>query len=364
MTDDAVKVDLEFKIKNLSEVIKQIEDALKDIPDKFVKEMDSKIQGNLRTSPSLSNKAQKGEGDEKKEKTDKLLGGMSEATNKIADAGISILQGVFGLVEQIFQRIKKASPLLEAIETLFNLAWTLFFMPLGNKLGEVLIPSVIQLVDGVMDIWDAFEGMSIGEMFEYAITKGVTLLSTFLLDIGETLSNEKGIIGSISRFLTNMGKFIESHGAKLLETLFNLTAWILENIPALIGTLVALKIASIGLQVTQIAVSMAGPLAGLVGLGITAGLSLGAGSVVSKLLSGQSITGYADGGYVPATPGGQLAIVGEGGEGEYIFPESKVSNMGGNYTINNYMMSTDELDRHIREVVRGEVSASKLRSGF
>lgn len=363
MTDDAVKVDLEFKIKNLSEVIKQIEDALKDIPDKFVKEMDSKIQGNLKTSPSLSNKAQKSEEDEK-EKTDKLLGGMSEATNKIADAGISILQGVFGLVEQIFQRIKKASPLLEAIETLFNLAWTLFFMPLGNKLGEVLIPSVIQLVDGVMDIWDAFEGMSIGEMFEYAITKGVALLSTFLLNIGETLSSEKGIIGSISRFLTNMGKFIESHGAKLLETLFNLTAWILENIPALIGTLVALKIASIGLQVTQIAVSMAGPLAGLVGLGITAGLSLGAGSAVSKLLSGQSITGYADGGYVPATPGGQLAIVGEGGEGEYIFPESKVSNMGGNYTINNYMMSTDELDRHIREVVRGEVSASKLRSGF
>lgn len=370
---DAVILDLNIKIKNLNEVITQIEDALRGLPDKFVKEINSKIQDDVSGTTGVSTKQEDKKKKEDEEKVSKLLGGMSDAANKLADSGISILQSVFGLVEQIYQRIKKASPLLEAIEQLFNLVWTLFFMPLGNKLGEMLIPAVLQMMDDVMEIWDAFEGRSLGEMFAIAIERGVAMLSTFLINIGETLSGEAGLVGAIGNFLMNMGTFLQAHGAQILETLFKLTAWILEHIPELIGTLVGLKLASIGLQITQIAVTAASGLnpmgwaAAGIGLGATAYIATMTGVGVSNYIQGKDpMYGkrYADGGYIPSTPGGQLAIVGEGGEGEYIIPESKLGGAGGNYVINNYMMSTDEMDRHIREVVRGEVSASKLRSGF
>jgi hypothetical protein len=38
---------------------------------------------------------------------------------------------------------------------------------------------------------------------------------------------------------------------------------------------------------------------------------------------------HAMGGYIPARPGGTLGILGEGGEGEYVIPESKMGAMGG-----------------------------------
>ena len=63
--------------------------------------------------------------------------------------GTSLKKG-FGIVEDIYGRLKSASPLLQAIESMFNLAMQLFFMPLGNKLAEVLIPSVLRLVDDVV----------------------------------------------------------------------------------------------------------------------------------------------------------------------------------------------------------------------
>lgn len=41
-----------------------------------------------------------------------------------------------------------------------------------------------------------------------------------------------------------------------------------------------------------------------------------------------SVPGYASGGYIPATPGGRVVRVSEGGEGEYIVPESKMGRGG------------------------------------
>jgi len=44
--------------------------------------------------------------------------------------------------------------------------------------------------------------------------------------------------------------------------------------------------------------------------------------------------GRADGGYAPARPGGTAYTLGEGGEGEYIIPESKMGKRGGDIVIN------------------------------
>jgi phage-related minor tail protein len=51
-----------------------------------------------------------------------------------------------------------------------------------------------------------------------------------------------------------------------------------------------------------------------------------------EMLGRGKIPMAASGGYVPATPGGTLVVVGEGGEGEYITPESKLGRGGMTFT--------------------------------
>jgi hypothetical protein len=60
---------------------------------------------------------------------------------------------------------------------------------------------------------------------------------------------------------------------------------------------------------------------------------------------------FAKGGYVPARPGGTHAIIGEGGEGEYIIPESKMGKRGGiNLTLHWSSLATPSR-AEVRKVV-------------
>ena len=54
--------------------------------------------------------------------------------------------------------------------------------------------------------------------------------------------------------------------------------------------------------------------------------SVSFGTAFSMVSGAAGDMGFAEGGYIPATPGGKIIKVAEGGEGEYIVPESKVSN--------------------------------------
>lgn len=225
----------------------------------------------------------------------------------------------FGIVEDIYSRLKSASPLLQAIESMFNLAMQLFFMPLGNKLAEVLIPAVLELVDDVVAIWDSFEGKSLGEMFTFAIDKGTTLIGGFFNDIGDKLIEQGGMVGNIGRLLESVGNFIENNGAQVLNSILGIVTTLLGNIKHFISLWLALK-------ATEIAMDATGPLGSLVG----AKALIGAGALLTVFgttfaasEAGLSAMGLAEGGYVPAKPGGQLAVIAEGGEGEYVVPESK-----------------------------------------
>ena len=108
---------------------------------------------------------------------------ISAGVSKVSGFGMSVLQGTFGVLEDIYGRLKAASPLLQTIESLFNLAMQLFFMPIGNKLAEVILPATLELVDAVVDMWDKFEGKTLPDMIEHAITEGVQIIGGFLIDI-------------------------------------------------------------------------------------------------------------------------------------------------------------------------------------
>ena len=365
--DKVLEMKLKVVLTDLNNVKAQI--------DKIIEDANKKIKGVTAGTTEVDEKnkviksQQKTEAKKELDK-DKAIAVVSRATGRIADVGVGFLKKTFSLVESLYAQLKKSSPLLQAIEQLFNLAWTLFFMPIGNKLGEMLIPAVIQLMDDVMDIWDAFDGMSIGEMLEYAITKGVEILSRFIITIGEQLSEQSGLVGSIGNMLLTVGNFLEKHGEAMLNTLSGVAGFILDHLKEIIALVVAFKAMSAALQIQLIyatyraaikmwdPASTASAMAGIAQTMLIAGAIGGGGALLA-------MGAYAEGGYIPSTPGGQLAIVGEGGEGEYIIPESKLGEMGGShYTVNVYSYSAEETKQLVRDVVSDEISKSRLRSGF
>lgn len=365
-SEEAFILKLKVELEGIDDAIKLLKAQMAEVSTFFGEDIAKQVKENVDTDSGKTTREQDTQKKEKDERTTKLLTNMSTGLDKLSGAGLSVLKGVFGFIQDIFQQIKKSSPLLQAIEQLFNLAWSLFFMPIGNKLGEMLIPAVIQMVDDVMAIWDAFEGQSLGEMFKTAIREGVRLISTFMISIGEDLKEEGGLIGAIGSVLVTMGEFIRDNGESLLTFLAWLAEEIIAHFKEIIAGIVAFKIMSTGLQITQIltTAAAAAPLFGWMGASAVAAVGLTT-SAAAGYVGGVSIYDrMADGGYVPATPGGKPVIIGEGGEGEYVVPESKMGKMGSQYTINVYSYSTEETKSLIREVISDEVSMSRLRSGF
>ena len=304
------------------------------------------------------------------------LGSISKGTQAIATGGMNILKTGLGILTDVFERIKQASPLLQAVESLFTLAMQLFFMPLGTKLATVLIPSIVELVDGVMQIWEGFEDKSLGEILAETIRIGAEIFGEFFQDIGKELMAQEGILGAIGTALNMLGDFIKDDGEKVIEVITNIMKFILENLPAILGTIVTLFGIALTLQATQIAATIASavaagsntPWAAVAATAAIGGVaSLAAGLGVGNMLA------FADGGYVPATPGGVPALVAEGGEGEYIVPESKKnafasSVLGGssgntyNIYVNGY--TDTDLENKIVRVLNEQTNLSRLRSGY
>lgn len=293
------------------------------------------------------------------------------AVTKISNVLQSGLNTVIGTVQDIYNRLKQSSPLLQTIESLFNLAVQLFFMPLGNKLATVLLPAVLELVDGVMEIWDKFEGKSLGEMFTIAISEGARLFGEYIANIGTLLKEEGGVVGSIGSTLVVLGNLISSKGAEIINGIAKLLEFIMQNLPGIITTLVGFKAMTVAmLAAIMINTAMTAGAASLWTLGgaavagaVTAGV---ASAAISNMFGTETdISGHANGGYIPPTPGGKIIRVAEGGEGEYIIPESKRLATGGNtYNITINGMTNDELKTYITDIVNDRTNEYRLRSGF
>ena len=308
----------------------------------------------------------------------------SEGFKRGSEGLKDILTQSFDVMQTIYKELKKSSPLIEAIDQIFQLAWTLFFMPLGNKLGELLIPAVLELVDGVVDLWGEIGDGKLGDIFDYAIQKGVELMGDFFNDIGDKLIAQGGFLADIGKVFNALSDFVRNH-------LTDIVGWIIKwaefnmshmgTIIALIGTFMSLHYA---LQLATMAtIAAAAPGLSKVSAYMTAGaIAVGAGGTMASFgLTKLSGLPMAEGGIVPARPGGTHIIAGEAGEDEFIVPRSKVSsfvdsmasgdgvkraNTGStnHYTINISGYTDNELKSYIKDIVNDEVSRSRIKSGF
>ena len=282
---------------------------------------------------------------------------VGRATGAIADGLKFMMTSGFELVEGIHNQMKQASPLLQAVESMFNLAVQLFFMPLGNKLAEVMIPATVDLLDKVTDMWDAFEGKSLGEMVTISIAEGTKMFGQYLKDIGGILAEEESIVGTMGGILLKIGVFMETKGETMLDAVVRLTDWTLSNLPSFIKWYMAMKGAEAGANMFSSI-----PIFGSI-LGAAVGGSIGYGAT-DRVFDSLGIQGFAEGGWVPATPGGRLAVVGEV-EDEYIIPKSKMGIMGSTQIINNfYGYNEQELMEKVNDTVNTAVSRSRISGAF
>lgn len=295
------------------------------------------------------------------EKMRATLGIMEELSDSFKSVGNAIsglIRTTLGYVEDIYKQMKKSSPLLETVENLFTLAVNLFFMPLGNKLAEVMIPALVALLDAVVDIWDKFEGKTLGEMFSIAITEGVKLVSAYFMNLGSLLSEQGGIVGSIGRMIQVIGAFIQKHGEQLLGLVTGILSFIMNNLAMFIGAAVGFFTTAITLMtMIHIATIIAGGWKGVLGSLLVGGISTGVG-----IGAGMGASAYAQG------------LLNESSY-EYVSPApsttsnyttSKVGNVGGNMVNNFYFegLTNDELKYVIRDEVNGMISQSKYRGAY
>lgn len=317
---------------------------------------------------------------------------LSDVMKGFGNSMVGFVQGMFGVVEDIYKQMRKSSPLLEMIENLFNLAMQLFFMPLGNKLAEVMLPAIINMLDAVMDIWDKFEGKTLGEMFSIAIVEGVQLIAGYFTNLGSLLKEQGGIAETIGNLLSALGDFLSNNGVKILELVEKVFSFLMDHLGTFIGLAIEFFVASIAAQAGILAYLMASldwrDSLGKVMAGVAVTAAVGAGTIGMGTVIGDAILGFAEGGYIPATPGGEIIRIAEGGEGEYIVPESKVGNFvtemipytstnqrydmsntktSSSNVVNNFYfegLTNDELKTIIRDEVNDMVSQSKYRGGY
>lgn len=367
-TNASSNIGYDGKSKGVNTGIVSIEE--KDRQAHTSKETNAQSREDAQKDKELQEQARK----EQMEENKKMLSAM-QSIQHVAQQGFNmgsgLLKGMFGFIEDIHQRMKASSPLLQTIESLFQTAMTLFFMPLGNKLGELLIPAMMELVEDVVAIWDLFEGKTLGEMFDIAIDKGSEILSEYFNNIAAALKDQGGILGGIARVIETIAN-VADHLPDILDDILGAIEWTMDHLKEIASLLVALYTLQYTLGITQMMVTtlsnmeVAGTTVGTVGaVGLISSViaAIAAGAGTETLLSNW---GMAEGGYVPPKEGGSVRILAEAGEGEYVIPESKMGEMGATYNITNnfYGYTTEELESKVNSVIGDQITNARLRSGF
>ena len=283
------------------------------------------------------------------------------AVGSVAKVGFDIAQktfnGILGIIKDIHNRVKQSSAFLATVENLFNLAMTLLLMPLGNAIADVILPKTIDLVDGVLGLWDEFEKYTgkgdLKSIVGIVMNEGIKLIGEYLNDIGNIfIDTGDNLLGSIGHLFNWLGTWLENGKlVGVLNTLFDIFKVFAENLNIWIPLIIGYQIAQIGATIG----AAAGPIWAMAGAAAGFGTGFSAGALILN---------SADGGEIPHTSGGQLVRVAEH-ENEVIVPKSKIQNMGGNtyyYTVNGY--TTEEVKQLIRDYISSEISNSQYRSGL
>lgn len=315
----------------------------------------------------------------------KNLKGMTKTV-----AGISkIVTLVLGAVLAIVARMFKASPILQAIGDLFDLAMNLFFLPLGNALGEAFLPLVTSLVEFMIrwnQIFTDFSLESLGELVLagfsfllerlnvywnmitsafFAIPSAVINAfiggaSDFFRSVGldgvaDVLDSFLGIYNSIVDFVKNIPDKIK----EFVMDLPNKIGTFINDLPGKIGSIITTFFGAAGTFLTSFWPGLANTLGEALG---------GIGKGIGDTFSSSGTLGFLnpDNWHFGATGGivtsAQPWIVGEAGP-EAIIPLDEAGLFGSTYyiTITGDVYGVSDLENRIEKAIQRTANKAYYR---
>ena len=287
---------------------------------------------------------------------------------------MTIVGAVMPLIGAIYNRLKKSSPVLQAVSNLVELAWNLLWMPLGNALGTFLLPMAEHLINFALAFNQLFSDFSMEnlmglmvaayQIFWGLISNLVSLLPSmivnFILDKAIALANAFGLTGVVA-LLTDAKTLI----ANSRDLFINLPTRIWETVKNGWHFIQSLLIAGIKGLIQGIInfftdpVSKLRPLVTSLLSGVTEilGNILDVGGDILGKIGG--MLGFATGGIVTSPT---IAMVGEAGP-EAIIPLDQMGGFGSSYVINinGDVYGVNDLETRIERAIQRTANKSYYR---
>lgn len=318
-----------------------------------------------------------------------LGGGISMLTSMI-QSGFQIFTGMLSGVLKFIKQIAETSPLIKAMMEILNLAFTLVFLPMFTVLGDLLMPLFVEILDWAIDFGETNAEL-LKNIFLAEDENGKTMIdklkemwlglqpliermiTEFLPEIFKLMPNLLEMaIGIVDMFLKNKENILNmfKEGLKVFEKIVS-TNW-LNTLLDFSTTM--LKFMSDNwhriidmfegmVRITKSVLDIANAITFITDFltGNTGIQKIAKGGISIMLDQLGDTIGLAEGGYVPARPGGTLAILGEGGRGETVVPDGEPF---GNTTVYNLEFNGPVYNQRDLEQTITKVINSSSNKGY
>ena len=336
------------------------------------------------------------------------LGGVGQSIS----AGWGIANGLLRSINKATLKIMDTTPIFKTIKDILNLSFTMAFLPAMTLLQGKMLPIFVDLLNSavkfgqefaqeflpyVPDLVESFQGVvkHVVDFFannKEALAQMVAGMVALLPDMMELQ------LGLIKLFVDNRQKILDV-ADRTIEALQAFTdQGLLDAVLELAGLTVDF-ITTWGVPLAKAAIAIAkffiGSFEGIlepiadaldhnnkaadaIQKGDFLSATVHSGMAINKMtptnMIGSVATGFvkgiagafgihfATGGYVPATPGGVPAIIGEGGEGEYVIPESKLNSIGGlTIVFSGNVYGMNDFKQQVRSIMNEYTTKASFR---
>jgi len=317
-----------------------------------------------------------------------LISGAFSLLSSAISMSFSVFNGLLTGVLGTLKKMLKTSPIFDAILNILNLAFTLFFMPFFNVFSEALLPIVLNLLDWASQYGEIFSGILqetgiIGLITESVNTfvediKGIVTGDSFVQMITDLLR----VIPIVLAFSKTLLEFFVGHSKVILDIISKGLDYLDEMLTnGIIDAVLDFSVHMLewmGLHADDIAYYMEKIFDCVEGIAEVLGVVSGAKEVISKIggalwnlvspsayFTFKAPHRFANGGIVPATPGGTLGWIGEGGRSEAVIPLDEMDTLGGTkqiviqFTGNVYGMN--DFETKVQQIVNNTANRAYFR---
>lgn len=316
-----------------------------------------------------------------------LISGAFSLLSSAITMSFSVFNGLLTGVLGILKKMLKTSPIFDAILNILNLAFTLFFMPFFNVFSEALLPIVLNLLDWALQYGEIFSGILqetgiIGLITESVNTfvkeiMGIVTSDSFVQMITDLLK----VIPIIFEFSKTLLGFFVDHSKDILDVISKGLDYFDEMLTnGIIDAVLDFSKNMLGwmglhaddlVHYTDMIFHYVEGIAGVLGVGLDVKKEMikGWGRMLAGVTSAFSWLSapiaFANGGIVPATPGGTLSLIGEGGRSEAVIPLDEMDTLGGTkqiviqFTGNVYGMN--DFETKVQQIVNNTANRAYFR---